>query len=184
MALSGDPERADRQDPARPLERREEVAHRLEQQEREDGPHVTAQENARVARQLGLLAEARGSSGSAFHRISQNRRLSIADSHSAWRNERRTSRTLVERRPSAVAIIGAAAVIIPMPSRTKAKVRLSPSAEAASWRGPSQPISTTSVAWISCMVRLARISGQASAIVARISARQGAEEAVVAIGGG
>ena len=34
---------------------------------------------------------------------------------------------------------------------------------------PSQPIRTTSVAWISCRVRFAIISGQASASVARSS---------------
>ena len=53
----------------------------------------------------------------------------------------------------------------------KTKVRLSPSAEAASGCGPSQPISTTSVAWISAIVRFDRISGQASASVARSSPR-------------
>ena len=104
--------------------------------------------------------------GSAFHRISQIGGVTVAISHSDWRKVRRTSRTLLERRPSAVAIIGDEAVTRPRQIRLKAKLRLSPSAEAASGRAPNRPISSTSVAWISAIVKLARISGQASASVA------------------
>ena len=57
QGIGGDSDRADAEDPAWPLERREEVAHRLEQQEGENRPHVAAQEDARVMRQAGLLAE-------------------------------------------------------------------------------------------------------------------------------
>ena len=59
----------------------------------------------------------------------------------------------------------------PSISRLKVKVRLSASVAAANWVAPRRPISSTSVAWIACWVRLARISGQASASVARNSSR-------------
>ena len=95
----------------------------------------------------------------------------IAISHRPARKVRRTSRTALKRWPSAVAIIGEEAVISPSSSRLKVKVRLSASVAAASWVAPSRPISSTSVAWIACWVRLARISGQASASVARSSSR-------------
>ena len=96
----------------------------------------------------------------------------MAISHRPARNVRRTSRTALNRCPSAVAIIGEDAVIRPSRNRLKVKVRLSASVAAASWVAPSRPISRTSVAWIACWVRLARISGQASASVARSSSRQ------------
>ena len=104
--------------------------------------------------------------GSAFHRISQIGGVTVTISHNDWRKVRRTSRTLLKRRPSAVAIIGEEAVTRPRQIRLKAKLRLRPSAEAASGRAPSRPISSTSVAWINAIVKLARISGQASASVA------------------
>ena len=59
----------------------------------------------------------------------------------------------------------------PSRKRLKVKVRLSASVAAASWVAPRRPISRTSVAWIACCVTLARISGQASASVARSSSR-------------
>ena len=95
----------------------------------------------------------------------------MAISHSPARKVRRTSRTALNRCPSAVAIIGEDAVISPSRKMLKVKVRLSASVAAASWVAPSRPISRTSVAWIVCWVRLARISGQASASVARSSSR-------------
>ncbi len=49
-----------------------------------------------------------------------------------WRNERRTSRTALARAPSAVAIIGEAAVRIPNAANPSGQVRLMPSADAAS----------------------------------------------------
>ena len=91
----------------------------------------------------------------------------MAISHRPARKVRRTSRTAFERWPSAVAIIGEDAVISPSRNRLKVQVRLSASVAAASWVAPSRPISRTSVAWITCCVTLARISGQASASVAR-----------------
>ena len=111
--------------------------------------------------------------GSANHSSAHNGRVRLTAIHSDWRNVRRTSRTALRLEPSADAIIGDDAVITPMQIRASAKVRLRPSAAAASWRGPSQPNSTTSVAWISAIVRLLRISGHASASVAPSSARHG-----------
>ena len=73
-----------------------------------------------------------------------------------------------------VAIIGEEAVTSPSSSRLKVKVRFSARVAAASWVAPSRPISSTSVAWKTCCVRLARISGQASASVARTSPRHAA----------
>src|SRR5688572_2743171 len=120
-------------------------------------------------------------SGSEFQRISQIGKLTVATIHSDWRNVRRTCSTERSLAPRAVAIIGEDAVTRPRQIRLNAKLRLSPSAEAASGRAPSQPISTTSVAWIAAMVRLARISGQARLSVAPSSVRHGwaavAEEA-------
>ena len=62
----------------------------------------------------------------------------------------------------------------PSSSRLKVKVRLSARVAAASWVDPRRPIRSTSVAWINCWVRLARISGQASPSIARSSAAQSA----------
>ena len=62
----------------------------------------------------------------------------------------------------------------PSSSRLKVKVRLSASVAAASWVAPSRPINKMSVARINCWVRLARISGQASVIVAPSSVKPGA----------
>ena len=56
-ALRMIPTRLIAEHPARPLERGDEIAHRLEQQERQHRPHVAAQENAGVARQPAVLAE-------------------------------------------------------------------------------------------------------------------------------
>ena len=55
--IEDDAERADDEDPRRSLERREEVAHRLEQQERQNAPHVAVEEQLGVARQRRLLPE-------------------------------------------------------------------------------------------------------------------------------
>src|SRR5437764_2667932 len=103
------------------------------------------------------------------HRISQYGTMAMAISHRPARNVRRTSRTALKRCPSAVAIIGADAVISPSRKMLKVKVRLSASVAAASCVAPTRPISRMSVAWIVCCVRLASISGHASANVARSS---------------
>ncbi|GGJ46823.1 hypothetical protein GCM10011393_16150 [Sphingopyxis bauzanensis] len=58
-----------------------------------------------------------------------------------------------------------------MPKMASSIDRLKPSDEAASSVGPSHPTINTSVAPISDIVRFVRISGQASASVARNSAR-------------
>ena len=110
--------------------------------------------------------------GSAFHSTSQIGTMTVTIIHSDWRKVRRTSWTAWILAPSAVAIIGEEAVTRPRQTRLKAKTRLSPSADAASGRAPSQPISTTSVAWIAAIGQVGRISGQASSSVARSSSRQ------------
>ena len=96
----------------------------------------------------------------------------MAAAHSDWRNVRRTSRTALDRSPNADAIIGDEAVSTPSANRIIPNDRLNPSAAAASSFAPSQPSRMTSVAWISCIVRFASISGQASERVARSSPRQ------------
>ena len=87
---------------------------------------------------------------------------------------RRTSRALLDRSPSAVAIIGDDAVTSPRHTRLNAKLRLSPSAEAASGRAPSRPISSTAVAWIS--VKMPRATPAAND-TAQTSTAQRAETA-------
>src|SRR5688572_2647439 len=110
---------------------------------------------------------------SEFHRMSQIGTTTVATIQKDWRKVLRTSLAERSLAPSAVAIIGEEAVTRPRQMRLKAKLRLRPSAEAASGRAPSQPSSTTSVAWIAAMVRLARISGQARPSVAPSSSRHG-----------
>ena len=75
----------------------------------------------------------------------------MASSHRPARKVRRTSRTALDRWPSAVAIIGEDAVIRPSRKMLKVKVRLSASVAAASCVAPRRPISRTSVAWISLL---------------------------------
>ena len=75
----------------------------------------------------------------------------------------------VEAWPSAVAIIGEEAVTSPSSEQVEGEGQVERRVAAASWVGPRRPISSTSVAWIACWVRLARTSGQASASVARSS---------------
>ena len=70
-----------------------------------------------------------------------------------------------------MAIIGDEAMTSPISSMFSVYVKLSASADAASESGPSLLISNIGGDWIACCVTLARISGQASARVARSSIR-------------
>ena len=158
----------------RPLERRDEVAQQLEQQPGRGAPHVGAQERLALARRARRTGRTRASAARRATAAASRAAATIASSHRPARKVRRTSRTALNRWPKRgrhhrrgggdQARAG---------SRLKVKVRLSASVAAASWVAPSRPISSTSVAWITCCVRLARISGQASASVARSSSRHG-----------
>lgn len=70
-------------------------------------------------------------------------------------------------------MIGDTAITRPMPKIRKAMNRLIPIADAASSRAPSQPSSTTSVAFIADWATLVRMSGPASCAVAAASMRHG-----------
>ena len=62
--------------------------------------------------------------GSAYHSTSHTGGVTVAISHSDWRKVRRTSRTLFDRRPSAVAIIGEEAVTSPRQTRLKREIEV------------------------------------------------------------
>jgi hypothetical protein len=112
--------------------------------------------------------------GARFHSVSQYGGMAMIRIHSPARKVRRTSRTAFDRCPNAVAIIGDAASSSPSSSTLNTNARLIASVVAASGTSPSRPIRMMSVAWITCCVRLARISGQASVSVARSSLSHGA----------
>ena len=114
---------------------------------------------------------------SPFQRIAQIGSERATAAQMPWRTLRRTSRTEWRLRPSSMAISGEVAVTRPMPKIRKAKLRLVASAPAASASGPSQPIMITSVVPRAMFARLTRISGQASASVARASAPHALREA-------
>ena len=81
-------------------------------------------------------------------RAARRRRRSA---HRDWRKVRRTSRTELDRRPERRGHHRRAAVMIPKRETRVPKVRLSPAPQRRAAVGPSQPSSTTSVAWISCI---------------------------------
>ena len=119
--IEHNPGQADDQHPAGPLERGDEVAHRLEGEERQRRPHVAAQEDPAPRASSGSWPRPT-IIGSAYQRIRHIGGVTVAISHIDWRKVRRTSRMLFDRAPSAVAIIGEEAVTSPRQIRLSAKL--------------------------------------------------------------
>ena len=124
-ALSAIPRDAQPQNDARALERGDEVAKQLEQEPGRGAPHVGAKERLPLARKLLRIARTRASGRRRATAAANKAASTCASSHRPARKVRRTSRTALDRWPSAVAIIGDEAMNKPSSKRLKVKVRLS-----------------------------------------------------------
>ena len=141
--------KAQPQDDAGPLERCDEVAKKLEDQPGSRAPHIGAHEALSLLGELGGLSE-RAHQDADVPKDEPVRRKRERKQPQAGA-ERPTDVTNGVGPPAkSVAIIGEEAVTRPSIKRLKVKVRLSASVAAASCVAPKRPISSTSVAWITC----------------------------------